>query len=564
MIRGFQIPILLVGTCIGFTGVARVSGAVPAAALEPARGNEAVPLQAAAPGVSTDAPPSPAAPPTDPAIPAPPAATDAPPAATDAPPAATDAPPAATDAPPAATDAPPAPAPPVVAPPVPPASAAVPGELEYPGYVPGYRRVPGVGLSPFAPGTNPPIGGTTPSFGATIRPQQWNVDFHGNFLWYGGAGIGTNGNTGATAFHIPDRGNDGYFTPGTNASFGFTVSQGELVSSVDFNTGLDVYGFQLVYTPPVAPGWQLEVIFGDTGAGFGGPVGVGGRGIRTRTEWQADTYLGLVFEQGLLYSTKDDRGSASLGQFYSLQADYDGVYQGTIAFVTQRLQDAEPVKQAGAPPFLLNRSWGPDQQLNQGALGLVWFGEDLGQVNLGLQYSRSLDEKDLGPGANGRGGANNAFFTDAMGINKAALSAQLGYSLSIFRFIDPGFYDPDGRDLKAGINFSYVKPIDPLPLVDKFGDFYDVGLNVSYRIFGGTRVWVDYGLHDPSVKLENNQINTQKFSGVAATIEFKSAPLSPEYFQLSWAHDFHAKNYTPAVKNPGDTEKFGFRAGMFW
>jgi len=409
---------------------------------------------------------------------------------------------------------------------------------------------------------NPPIGGTTPSFGATIRPQQWNVDFHGNFIWYGSAGIGTDGRTGATAFHLPGRGDDGYETPNTEAYFGFTVSQGPLVSSVNYNTDLDAYNFEMVYTPAVAPGWQLELIFGDTGRGFGGPVGLVGTGVRTRTEWQADTYLGLVFEQGVLFDSRSalDRGNAVLGQFYSVDADYDGVYNASVAFVTRRFQDAEPVKQMGEDPLI--RLWTADQVVNQGALSLRWFGEDLGEVNLGLQYTRTLDwaRDSLGSGRGDRG----SLLEDALGARKAALTGEAGYSLSIFRFLDPSFYDPDGRDLKASVNLSYVKPLDPLPIIAKLGDYYSVGLGLSYRIFGGVRVWADYNIQEPSVKLEDKNEATQKFSTIETNVEFKTAPLSPEYFQISWAHEFHAKAWKPKPLNPGDTERFEFRAGMFW
>jgi hypothetical protein len=86
----------------------------------------------------------------------------------------------------------------------------IPPVLRYPGYLPGYKTWPSMGLSPYAPPTPRALGGITPSFGAPIDPGQWRFDFHGSLG--GGIGIGlgrrVRGGSGL-GFHIPPRSSGG-------------------------------------------------------------------------------------------------------------------------------------------------------------------------------------------------------------------------------------------------------------------------------------------------------------------------------------------------------------------
>ena len=54
-------------------------------------------------------------------------------------------------------------------------------ELARPGYIPGYRRYPSVGLAPHVPSAPPQFGGTTAPYGAPAPADTWNFNYSGFF-----------------------------------------------------------------------------------------------------------------------------------------------------------------------------------------------------------------------------------------------------------------------------------------------------------------------------------------------------------------------------------------------
>ena len=76
------------------------------------------------------------------------------------------------------------PPPPETAPLAPAAQAAEPArltkdEVPDPGYLPGYRRVPSLGLSPYTPQVGAFPGGLTPGFAAPMPANEWTFQFTG-------------------------------------------------------------------------------------------------------------------------------------------------------------------------------------------------------------------------------------------------------------------------------------------------------------------------------------------------------------------------------------------------
>jgi hypothetical protein len=136
----------------------------------------------ATPAPSAQPPPAPPA--AAPAAPAPGTAPAAPAPDPGSPPAPAD--PPKTDAAPAPTDAKPAPAAPAA--PVAAAAAAKPqappeakDELARPGYIPGYRRYPWIGLPPYVPHSASAFGHATAPYGAQGPADVWNFNFSGFF-----------------------------------------------------------------------------------------------------------------------------------------------------------------------------------------------------------------------------------------------------------------------------------------------------------------------------------------------------------------------------------------------
>jgi hypothetical protein len=65
-------------------------------------------------------------------------------------------------------------------------------EKARPGYVPGYRREPSIGLSPFAPEFQPAFpGALTPAFGAPVEGSEWRLNIRGYLQAAARIGIGT-------------------------------------------------------------------------------------------------------------------------------------------------------------------------------------------------------------------------------------------------------------------------------------------------------------------------------------------------------------------------------------
>ena len=73
---------------------------------------------------------------------------------------------------------------------------------ENPGYVPGYRTTPGLGLSPAAPVMTPvAVGGAAPAFGSRTRSKSPRFEFHGYLQPTLRMGIGKGGANNATTLH---------------------------------------------------------------------------------------------------------------------------------------------------------------------------------------------------------------------------------------------------------------------------------------------------------------------------------------------------------------------------
>ena len=160
-------------------------------------GQAPTPPAAPAPTTPPAAAPAPATPPTA----APPAAAPAAPAPGTAPGTAPAPAPAPAEAP--KTDAAPAPAPAEAKPTEPPAATAAPAaapaaaevsaapkpqpssepkdELARPGYIPGYRRYPWLGLGPHVPHSASALGNTTAPYGAPGPADVWTFNYSGFF-----------------------------------------------------------------------------------------------------------------------------------------------------------------------------------------------------------------------------------------------------------------------------------------------------------------------------------------------------------------------------------------------
>jgi hypothetical protein len=75
------------------------------------------------------------------------------------------------------------------------------------GYVPGYRTIPSLGLSPYAPATGALPGGVTPAYGAPMPPGDWTFQFTGFMNVTAQFSVGDRPNPApgqsSTVFHVP-------------------------------------------------------------------------------------------------------------------------------------------------------------------------------------------------------------------------------------------------------------------------------------------------------------------------------------------------------------------------
>jgi len=76
-----------------------------------------------------------------------------------------------------------------------------------PGYLPGYRQTPSLGLSPWTPSVGALPGGMTPGYGALMPPNEWTFQFTGFMNMSAQYGISTRPNPApgqsSTVFHVP-------------------------------------------------------------------------------------------------------------------------------------------------------------------------------------------------------------------------------------------------------------------------------------------------------------------------------------------------------------------------
>jgi hypothetical protein len=80
-------------------------------------------------------------------------------------------------------------------------------EVRDPGYLPGYRTVPSLGMSPYSPSIGALPGGVTPSFAAPVPPNDWTFQFTGFLNVTAQAGLSSRptpapGQSG-TVLHVP-------------------------------------------------------------------------------------------------------------------------------------------------------------------------------------------------------------------------------------------------------------------------------------------------------------------------------------------------------------------------
>jgi hypothetical protein len=80
-------------------------------------------------------------------------------------------------------------------------------EVRDPGYLPGYRAIPSLGVSPWSPAVGGLPGGITPSYGAPIPPNDWTFQFSGFMNVSAQFGISERPNPApgqsSTVFHVP-------------------------------------------------------------------------------------------------------------------------------------------------------------------------------------------------------------------------------------------------------------------------------------------------------------------------------------------------------------------------
>jgi hypothetical protein len=80
-------------------------------------------------------------------------------------------------------------------------------EVRDPGYLPGYRAIPSLGVSPWSPAVGGLPGGMTPSYGAPMPPNDWTFQFTGFMNVSAQFGIAERPNPApgqsSTVFHVP-------------------------------------------------------------------------------------------------------------------------------------------------------------------------------------------------------------------------------------------------------------------------------------------------------------------------------------------------------------------------
>jgi hypothetical protein len=216
-------------------GGALLSLAAPARAADPPKTDATAPLPPSSPAAQTEAAPEaePAAPPN----PADDAATDTtPPVA-----------PNAQTAPVPPTPESIAPAVPVAPPAAPPLAPEARDELPSAGYVPGYRRLSTLSLSPYAPTVAALPGGFTPSYGAPARSSDWTFQwtgfFSGSLQFSANKRVVTSDGQSTTVFHAPPQTVDEYASfvgtstmPGQWAQMAFVYGNSKVSANVSLTT----------------------------------------------------------------------------------------------------------------------------------------------------------------------------------------------------------------------------------------------------------------------------------------------------------------------------------------
>jgi hypothetical protein len=154
--------------------------------------------------------------------------------------------PAPTPAP-AAPFSPAPPPPPAEPAPAPPQKLLAKDTLAEPGYVPGYRLVPSLGMSPYSPRVGALPGGLTAGFGAPMPPNEWTFQWSGFMNVTGQAGINTRPVTAegqrSTVFHVPPQVVDDYQSfvgtatmPGNWIQMNFRYGNRDVVANLTLST----------------------------------------------------------------------------------------------------------------------------------------------------------------------------------------------------------------------------------------------------------------------------------------------------------------------------------------
>ncbi|MDP8999934.1 MAG: hypothetical protein M3O46_07465 [Myxococcota bacterium] len=128
------------------------------------------------------------------------------------------------------------------------ASAVTPAvETQPAGYVPGYRRDPTLGMSPYVPRVGAMPGGVTPSYAAPVPPDEWTFRWNGFFSaslqFSENQRVVVAGGQSRSVFHVPPQTLDEYASfvgtstmPGQWAQIGFVYGNRTVSANVSMTT----------------------------------------------------------------------------------------------------------------------------------------------------------------------------------------------------------------------------------------------------------------------------------------------------------------------------------------
>jgi hypothetical protein len=662
MIRGLGISVLLVGSTLGWA--AQAQGAPPEEG-QPGT-HDGSPAHVAFPGglllqidgaagerlQAGEAPPAEAPPAEAPA--APPAAEEAPPAdapaadapAADAPAAdapAADAPAAdapAADAPAAdapAADAPAADAPAADAPaaeepddddegfqPVAPAAAAPAAaapadeevaELEYPGYVPGYKRFASLGLSPHATKQRTSMaGGITPAFGAPTDPGSFRFDFNGSLYarFQFGVGERVRDGGGSIGFHIPPRETNTYVNQGAGATLNFRYASPYVEAFVGYSSGLTGKTYTGQYQPPTRSGinqayanfilpelgdWIAQIRIGGFtdsygGAGrwgwgiFGPLVSVKGYGERLsgsyelNTDWEFEFGQGFAglpakdeaFPRGAYVGDWNAAGLAAFVHHYHLGMIYDATYTLRAHYVSAFAAETRTSLawtqgeegQGGPSSIALDLDAPPakdgsyDIYIAEGHIEHEYYGH----LGLATSYNKVTNGTPVRSGiwwdfgwTNGAEAISGMIGapTGAVGV----VSAE--YNLSLRSAIDQDFYDPEASDLRlnVAVHNYWVAETENLEQKDLERVYYAAELEYRWLKWLSASLTWRYNNPDTRVETDNEWF-------LSPSLTFRSDWDSADRITLSYRKYFRPDTFVDNPNMPVDPHVFELYATVSW